>query len=68
MDKNQKFLILIILFSIFIRIPYLNCPLQPDEGFFAYIAHFWLKGINFYKSCFFNMLPGLPLLYAFTAC
>ena len=65
MDKNQKFLILIILFSIFIRIPYLNCPLQPDEGFFAYIAHFWLKGINFYKSCFFNMLPGLPLLYAF---
>ena len=65
MNRQQKILILIILFSIFIRIPYLNCPIHPDEGAYAYQAYFWLKGINFYKSRFCNTLPGLPLIYAF---
>ena len=65
MNRQQKILILIILFSILIRIPYLNCPIHPDEGAYAYQAYFWLKGINFYKSRFCNTLPGLPLIYAF---
>jgi len=65
MNRQQKILILIILFSILIRIPYLNCPLQPDEGAYTYQAYFWFKNVNFYKSRFCNMLPGLPLIYAF---
>lgn len=65
MNRQQKILILIILFSILIRIPYLNCPIHPDEGAYAYQAYFWFKNVNFYKSRFCNMLPGLPLIYAF---
>ncbi|RKY42716.1 MAG: hypothetical protein DRP81_07445 [Candidatus Omnitrophota bacterium] len=64
LSKDKKALILIILFSILIRIPYLNCPIQPDEGAYAYQAYFWLKGINFYRSRFCNTPPGLPLIYA----
>lgn len=63
---NKKWLLLIILFSILIRIPYFNCPLFMDEGEYAYQAYLWLnEGISFYKSHLFNMLPGFPLLYAF---
>jgi len=69
-SKNFKLgditlLFLIAIFSIGIRLPYLNCPLQPDEGAYAYQAYFWLEGVDFYKSRFFNMLPGLPLIYIF---
>ena len=64
--NNKKWLLSIILFSILIRIPYFNCPLFMDEGEYAYQAYLWLnEGINFYKSHFFNMLPGFPLIYAF---
>ena len=58
------FLLLIVLFSISIRLPYLNCPLESDEGGFAYQAYFFLKkDISFYDSCIFRYLPGFPLLY-----
>jgi len=64
MAKNSKLLLLaIILFSILIRLPYLNCPLQPDEGAYAYQAYFWLQGENPYNSRFFHMLPGLPFIF-----
>jgi len=65
MQDKKKLLFLIVLFSILIRIPYLNCPLFTDEGGYAYQAYFWMeKGINFYKSYFYIMPPGFPLLYA----
>jgi len=63
MDLNKRWLFLIILFSILIRIPFLNCPLFEDEGEYAYQAYFWLKGVNPYQSRFFFTLPGYPLLY-----
>ncbi|CAD7772226.1 hypothetical protein DMNBHIDG_00547 [Candidatus Methanoperedenaceae archaeon GB37] len=56
-------LFVVILFAIGIRLPYLNCPIQVDEGAYTYMAHFWLKGESLYKTRFFNVLPGLPFLY-----
>ncbi|MDL1957226.1 MAG: glycosyltransferase family 39 protein [Candidatus Desulfofervidus auxilii] len=61
---NTKKLLLIILFAIIIRIPYINCPMHPDEGAYAYQGYFWLKGKEIYETRFFNRLPGLPLIYA----
>jgi len=64
MPDNKKSLLLIVLLSILIRIPYFNCPLFTDEGTNAYQAYLLIKGINFYKSYFYNMLPGFSLVYA----
>lgn len=63
--KTKILVLLIMLFSILIRIPYFDCPLCADESGFAYQAHFWLKGVSFYESCFFDYPPGFPLIYAF---
>jgi len=63
--KTKILVLLIMLFSILIRIPYFDCPLCPDESGFAYQAYFWLNDVNPYRSSFFIYFPGFPLLYAF---
>ena len=63
-EQYEKYILfVVILFAIGIRLPYLNCPIQVDEGAYTYMAHFWLKGESLYKTRFFNVLPGLPFLY-----
>lgn len=65
MPDTKKLLLFIVLLSILIRVPYFNCPLFTDEGVYAYQAYLWMEqGINFYKSYFYIMLPGFPLVYA----
>ncbi len=61
----KKWVLLIALSSILIRILFFRCPIGGDEGEYAHQAYFWLRGLSPYKSHFFFMFPGYPLVYAF---
>ena len=47
------------------RIQLLSIPLERDEGSFAYIGHWLLKGQELYTDMLDSKLPGLYTYYAF---
>lgn len=56
-------LLLVVIFTILIRVPYLNVPLERDEGGYAYIAWRMEQGEIPYKDIYDNKPPGIYFLY-----
>lgn len=56
-------LFLVIIFSLLIRLPYLNVPLERDEGGYAYIAWRMEQGELPYKDVFDNKPPLIYFIY-----
>lgn len=56
-------LLLIIIFSLLIRIPMLNVPLERDEGEYAYIAQCIQQGDLPYRDIVCQKPPGIFYLY-----
>jgi hypothetical protein len=57
-------LLLVILFTAFIRIRLLSIPLERDEGEFAYMGQLILQGIPPYLISYNMKLPGIYAAYA----
>jgi 4-amino-4-deoxy-L-arabinose transferase-like glycosyltransferase len=57
-------LILILLFTAFIRIRLLRIPLERDEGEFAYMGQLMLQGIPPYLISYNMKFPGIYAAYA----
>jgi len=59
-------LILLLIFSlqIALRLPYLNEPLERDEGAYAYVAQRILAGELPYRDAYDNKPPGVYYIYA----
>ncbi len=55
---------LIVLICVYTRVRLLDMPLERDEGGFAYLAQFLLKGIPPYTAAYSMQLPGLYGAYA----
>ncbi|MBU1152468.1 glycosyltransferase family 39 protein [bacterium] len=63
--KTKFFLFLIILISIFIRLPYTNIPLfHADEAIYALVAQDFLNGTCIYQGVWDHKPPGIYFLYA----
>jgi hypothetical protein len=56
--------IIIILFTVFIRLRLLEIPLERDEGEFAYMGQLMLQGIPPYLISYNVKLPGIYSAYA----
>ncbi|MDD5492386.1 MAG: glycosyltransferase family 39 protein [bacterium] len=56
-------LFLVIVFTFLIRVPYLNVPLERDEGGYAYIAWRMGQGELPYKDIYDNKPPGIYYIY-----
>ena len=56
--------IIIILFTVFIRLRLLELPLERDEGEFAYMGQLMLQGIPPYLISYNMKLPGIYSAYA----
>jgi Dolichyl-phosphate-mannose-protein mannosyltransferase len=56
--------IIIILFTVFIRLRLLEIPLERDEGEFAYMGQLMLEGIPPYLISYNLKLPGIYSAYA----
>jgi hypothetical protein len=56
--------VLIILFTVFIRLRLLEIPLERDEGEFAYMGQLMLQGIPPYLISYNMKLPGIYSAYA----
>jgi 4-amino-4-deoxy-L-arabinose transferase-like glycosyltransferase len=57
-------LILVVLFTAFIRIRLLQTPLERDEGEFAYMGQLILQGIPPYLISYNMKFPGIYVAYA----
>ena len=57
-------LLLVILFTAFIRIRLLSIPLERDEGEYAYMGQLILQGIPPYLISYNMKLPGIYAAYA----
>jgi len=51
------------LFSILIRVPFMNVPMITDEGGCAYVALFWSSDHQLYRDINYDRLQGLFLIY-----
>lgn len=58
------FLVGILFFTFFLRIPFLSQPLDTDEGGYAFFA-FFSTSAKFYTSLPIGRLPGIILTYRF---
>src|SRR5688572_1619989 len=65
-EKWSAFVLLGIMAIIFLqgRLQLLGIPLERDEGSFAYIGHWLLKGKELYTDMLDSKLPGLYTIYA----
>ncbi len=65
LDKKitTLFLLLIMFFALLIRLPFLNVPLERDEGEYAYIAQRIEHGDIPYKDAFNQKPPGIFYIY-----
>ncbi len=52
-----------LLFTTYVRLRYLQLPLERDEGEFGYIAQCILKGLSPFEAYNYK-LPGVPYFYA----
>lgn len=57
-------LILILVFSVVIRLPFIHVPMTDDEGAYAYTTYFWLQGDTLYDELWMDRPQGIFLLYA----
>src|SRR3954469_4112755 len=57
-------LLLIILFTIGVRLRLLDMPLERDEGEYAYAGQLILQGVPPYKEAYNMKLPGTYAAYA----
>lgn len=64
MMARAGFILLCILGSIFVRLQYLDLPLERDEGEYAYIAWRFNEGTAPYLSAYTMKFPLVHLLYA----
>ena len=49
-----------------LRFPFLEVPLERDEGAFAYMAQLLLKGVPPYTEAYSLYFPGIFIIYALT--
>lgn len=60
---HYVFLSMGLLFTSYVRLRYLQLPLERDEGEFGYIAQRILKGLSPFEAYNYK-LPGVPCIYA----
>ena len=58
--------IAILLIITILRFPFLEVPLERDEGSYAYIAQLLLQGISPYTEAYSLYFPGIFIIYALT--
>lgn len=63
--KDVWLLILLILLTFFMRLPFKNVPLERDEGEYAYVAWQWQEGHLPYRDIVTSVTPGIFLIYEF---
>jgi len=49
--------------SVGLRLPFLSVPLITDEGGYAYIAHWMMRGLALYRDLWFDRPQGIFLVY-----
>lgn len=62
--RTAQPLILVIVFSVVLRLGIVSIPLERDEGEYAYIAQRWLAGDLPYRDAFDQKPPGIFVAYA----
>ena len=63
-DLISLFVILLIITKL--RFPFLEIPLERDEGAYAYMAQLLLEGVPPYTQAYSLYFPGLFIIYALT--
>ena len=63
-DLISLFVILLIITKL--RFPFLEIPLERDEGGYAYMAQLLLEGVPPYTQAYSLYFPGLFIIYALT--
>ena len=63
-DILSLFVILLIITKL--RFPFLEIPLERDEGAYAYMAQLLLEGVPPYTQAYSLYFPGVFLIYALT--
>ena len=63
-DLISLFVILLIITKL--RFPFLEIPLERDEGAHAYMAQLLLEGVPPYTQAYSLYFPGLFIIYALT--
>ena len=63
-DLFSLFAILLIITKL--RFPFLEIPLERDEGAYAYMAQLFLKNIPPYTEAYSLYFPGIFIIYALT--
>ena len=63
-DLTSLFVILLIITKL--RFPFLEIPLERDEGAYAYMAQLLLEGVPPYTQAYSLYFPGLFIIYALT--
>ncbi len=61
--KSKKAFIPAIVVIILLKFIFMKCPIHPDEGGYAYAAHFMLLGENPYKVRFLQLAPWIIWIY-----
>ena len=56
-------LVVLLSFSVLIRIPFFNIPMISDEGGYAYVARFWTDSYQLYRDIPFDRPQGIFLIY-----
>ncbi|MBI5701645.1 glycosyltransferase family 39 protein [Candidatus Saganbacteria bacterium] len=64
MKKTIIFLLLILSLHVALRIPFLNVPLERDEGAYGYVAQRILAGDAMYKDAVDHKPPLIYFIYA----
>ena len=57
-------LIVLVLGCVWLRWPYLDVPLERDEGEYAYMGRLLLAGVPPFKAAVNMKLPGVSGMYA----
>ena len=63
-DTLSLFVILLIITKL--RFPFLEIPLERDEGAYAYMAQLLLEGVPPYTQAYSLYFPGIFIIYALT--
>jgi len=63
-DILSLFVILLIITKL--RFPFLEIPLERDEGAYAYMAQLLLEGVPPYTQAYSLYFPGVFIIYALT--
>ncbi|GEM_PF-4233534 len=61
-SRDVFYIVLIILFAFILRFPYLQLPLERDEGGYAYVGWLWTSGRGIPYLSVFDHKPPIPFL------